>query len=138
MTVMRSRIEVADTFNLPSYSKAGTVVDARRVSSGERLFRWSKGNAPFRLTAVAIIKKAINNYNHCRIDPSLTSTFTESSILPLRILLCLTRCQPLDKDERLNILARGNREKNYVDYTENPSILPYDYGLNLMYGIYNA
>ncbi|KAH1097431.1 hypothetical protein J1N35_014352 [Gossypium stocksii] len=62
------------TFNIPSYSKVGTVVDARELSVGKQLLRCSKGDALFGVTMIIVITQPINNYNHCRTDLSLTST----------------------------------------------------------------
>ncbi|KAH1097650.1 hypothetical protein J1N35_014571 [Gossypium stocksii] len=99
--------EATGTFNLP-YPKAGTIMEARRLSSRKRLFRLSKGDAPFGLTIVVIIKQPINNYNRCHTDPSLTSTSSKTYVLLLKVLLCPPLCQPLDKNERLKILSARN------------------------------
>ncbi|KAH1129525.1 hypothetical protein J1N35_000903 [Gossypium stocksii] len=79
----------------------GTVVDTIGLLDGVRLFQWSKGDAPFGLTTIAVIKQPINNYNYCCTDLSLTSTSIETFALPLRVFLWPPRCQPLDKNERL-------------------------------------
>ncbi|KAH1129578.1 hypothetical protein J1N35_000956 [Gossypium stocksii] len=52
----KSSSRVADTFNLHSYLKVSTIVDARGLSCGERLFRWSKCDAHFELTMVTVSK----------------------------------------------------------------------------------
>ncbi|KAH1056499.1 hypothetical protein J1N35_034564 [Gossypium stocksii] len=57
-----------------SWNKAGIVMDARGLLGRERLLGCSKGDAPFGETMVVVIKQSINNYNHYRFDPSLTST----------------------------------------------------------------
>ncbi|MBA0765837.1 hypothetical protein Gotri_014958, partial [Gossypium trilobum] len=67
---------------------ADTVVDAGELLGRERLFRWSKDDAPFKLTLVFVIKQPINNYNCCRVGPSLTSTFIKTSAFSLRVLMC--------------------------------------------------
>ncbi|KAH1040090.1 hypothetical protein J1N35_041833 [Gossypium stocksii] len=67
----------ADTFNLPSYSKTNTVMNAKGLSSKEQLLRCNKGDAPFGATTVVVIKQPIYNNSRCRVDPSLTFTVLE-------------------------------------------------------------
>ncbi|KAK5839301.1 hypothetical protein PVK06_008077 [Gossypium arboreum] len=64
---------------LKDFSKlyAITVMDARGLSGGERLLWCSKSDAPFKAMTFFFIKQAINNYNCCRADPSLTFTVPE-------------------------------------------------------------
>ncbi|KAH1090562.1 hypothetical protein J1N35_017819 [Gossypium stocksii] len=85
---METSQETADTFNPFSYSKAGIIVSTEGLSGREWLFRWSKGDAPFGLTAITVIKQPINYCNRCHVNSSLTSTSVETSALPLRVLLC--------------------------------------------------
>ncbi|KAK5818732.1 hypothetical protein PVK06_023676 [Gossypium arboreum] len=71
---------IADICNLPSYPKASTAVDVREHSSGQQLLWCNKGDVPFRKTTVVVIKQSINNYNHCYVDSSFTSTMSEYSL----------------------------------------------------------
>ncbi|KAH1107237.1 hypothetical protein J1N35_011005 [Gossypium stocksii] len=71
---------------------AGTIMDIGRLLGRKPLFQWSKGDFPFGLVMVVVIEKLINNYNSCRTDSSLTSTFIETSAFVLRVLLCPYWC----------------------------------------------
>ncbi|KAH1107373.1 hypothetical protein J1N35_011141, partial [Gossypium stocksii] len=68
------------TFNLPSYSKASTIINTRRLSSGKRLLWCNKGDALFGAKMVIVITQPINNYNRCHNDSSLTSSMLEHSL----------------------------------------------------------
>ncbi|KAH1091602.1 hypothetical protein J1N35_018859, partial [Gossypium stocksii] len=110
-------------------------VDARGLSSGEQMFRWSRGQTRVGMATILVINEFFNNDNHCTLKGVALLLHYHSRFL-LESPLASISLSTFKEEGWLKILTLVEMEKkNRLIIPESPSVFPYNYAVKLMYGI---